>query len=395
MRKNTLAVILVLVLAFFGGKYFLESKCTVSGTASSTAASDTIKIGHIATLTGDYSAYGIAEKHSVNIAVDEINKTGGVLGKKLEVVLYDCRTRNEDMVNAARRLVRQDKVVAALSDGSGLCIAAAPVFNEGKVPHIGTLPTNPNVTLDSKGNVRPYNFRICFIDPYQGKILATFAAEDLKAKRAGLLYDVSSDYSHGLREYFVANYTALGGEVVAEEGHRGDDVDFRAQLTKILQTKPEVLVLPTMGKCLPLAVKQAREMGFSGPIIGGDGYGDFMWEIAGDAMKNSFWVSHVAKEDPALQDFFAKYELVAGTECQEFMNAVMAYDIIYWLKDAIEAAGTADPVKLRDALEQTKDLKLMHATLTMDEQHNPKDKAAYILEAKDGKAVFYKKIQPK
>ena len=393
MRKNTLAVILVLVLAFFGGKYFLESKAAVNNTASS-ADTDTIRIGHIATLTGDYSAYGIAEKHSVNIAVDEINRAGGVLGKKLEVVLYDCRTRNEDMVNAARRLVRQDKVVAALSDGSGLCIAASPVFNEGKVPHIGTLPTNPNVTVDTDGKVRPYNFRICFIDPYQGKILATFANEDLKAKTAGLLYDVSSDYSHGLREYFVANYTAGGGKVIAEEGHRGDDVDFRAQLTKILAVKPEVLVLPTMGKCLPLAVKQAREMGFDRPIIGGDGYGDFMWEIAGDTMKNTFWVSHVAKEDPALQKFFADYRKVAGTECQEFMNAVMAYDIIYWLKDAIEAAGSTDPVKVRDALEQTKELALMHSTLTMDEQHNPKDKAAYILEAKDGKAVFFKKIQP-
>ena len=186
-------------------------------------AADTIKIGEIATVTGDFAAYGVAEVESVKMAVAEINAKGGVLGKQLEVVMYDCRTRNEDMVNAARRLVQQDKVVAAIGpSGSGLCIAAAPVFNSGKVAHIGTLPTNPQVTIDEKGQVRPYNFRICFLDPYQGAILATFAAQDLKAKTAGILYDVSSDYSHGLREFFIKSFEAQGGKVVADEGHRGE-----------------------------------------------------------------------------------------------------------------------------------------------------------------------------
>jgi branched-chain amino acid transport system substrate-binding protein len=150
-----------------------------------------------------------------------------------------------------------------------------------------------------------------------------------------------------------------------------------------------------MGKVTPLAVKQAREMGITVPIIGGDGYGDFMWEITGlDAMKNTFWVSHVDKADPTLADFFRKYEEATGTECQEFMNAVLAYDSVYWLKDAIERAGGDDPEKIRDALEATSGLKLMHATITMDEFHNPKDKDGVILEAKDGKAVFFTKIRP-
>ena len=359
-------------------------------------AGNTIKIGEIATVTGDFAAYGVAEVEAVKMAVKEINAKGGILGKKVEVVMYDCRTRNEDMVNAARRLVQQDKVTAVIGpSGSGLCIAASPVFNSGKVPHLGTLPTNPNVTKDEKGKVKPYNFRICFLDPYQGKMLAVFAAKDMKWKKAALLYDVSSDYSHGLREFFTKSFKEYGGKIVADEGHRGEDVDFRAQLTKIMQSNPDVLVLPTMGKCLPLAVKQAREMGMKQPIIGGDGYGDFMWEIAGkEAMKNTFWISHVAKEDPALKNFFAKYKKQAGTECQEFMNAVMAYDCVFWLKDAIERAKSDDPVKVRAALETTKNLKLMHATLTMDELHDPKDKDGFILEAKDGKAVFYKKIRP-
>lgn len=360
-------------------------------------AADTIKIGEIATVTGDFAAYGVAEVESVKIAVDEINKSGGILGKQVEVIMYDCRTRQEDMVNAARRLVEQDKVVAAIGpSGSGLCIAAAPVFNRGKVSHLGTLPTNPLVTVDEKGAVRPYNFRICFLDPYQGKMIAVFAAKDLGRKKAAVLYDVSSDYSQGLREFFIKSFKEYGGEIVADEGHRGEDVDFRAQLTVIKNTNPDVLVIPTMGKCLPLAVKQARELGLNVEIIGGDGYGDFMWEIAGDAMKDSYWVSHVDRFDPTLADFFAKYEKATGTECMEFMNAVMAYDCVYWLKDAIERAGTDDPVKVRDALENTKDLKLMHATLTMDEFHNPKDKDGIILvsDIATQKAVFFKKIRP-
>ncbi len=362
-------------------------------------AAETVRIGEIATVTGDFAAYGVAEVESVKIAIDEINKAGGVKvdGKMLpmEVIMYDCRTRNEDMVNAARRLVTQDKVVGVIGpSGSGLCISAAAVFNRGKVSHLGTLPTNPLVTVDEKGKVRPYNFRICFLDPYQGAILAVFAHKDLKAAKAAILYDVSSDYSQGLREFFVKEFTNYGGTIVADEGHRGEDVDFRAQLTKIKESNPDVLVFPTMGKCTPLSIKQAREMGFTCPIIGGDGYGDFWWEIAGDAMKNTFWVSHVDKGDPSLARFFEDYRKATGTECKEFMNAIMAYDCVYWLKDAIERANSLDPVKVRDALEQTKDLKLYHCTLTMDEFHNPKGKDGIMLEAKDGKAVFYKKIRP-
>ena len=360
-------------------------------------AGNTIKIGEIATVTGDFAAYGVAEVESIKIAVDEINAKGGILGKKVEVIMYDCRTRQEDMVNAARRLVEQDKVCAVIGpSGSGLCIAAAPVFAKGKVPHIGTLPTNPLVTVDEKGKVRPYNFRICFLDPYQGKMIAYFAAKDLKRKKAAILYDVSSDYSHGLREFFTKSFKEYGGTIVADQGHRAEDVDFRAQLTTIKQANPDVLVIPTMGKCLPLAVKQARDLGLNVEIIGGDGYGDFMWEIAGDTMKNTYWVSHVDKADPALQGFFKKYEQKTGTECMEFMNAVMAYDSVYWLKNAIERAKSDDPQKIQKALEQTKGLKLMHATLTMDEFHNPKDKDGIILVAdtKNKKAVFFKKVKP-
>ncbi|MBR1418543.1 MAG: ABC transporter substrate-binding protein, partial [Synergistaceae bacterium] len=223
--------------------------------ASAALAAEPIKIGEIATVTGDFAAYGVAEVESVKIAVAEINAKGGVkVGdemRPLEVVMYDCRTRNEDMVNSARRLVEQDKVSAVIGpSGSGLCIAAAPIFNRGHVPHLGTLPTNPNVTVDESGKVRPYNFRICFLDPYQGAIMAQFAAKNLGAKSAALLYDVSSDYSQGQREFFIKSFEAAGGKIAADEGFRGEDVDFRSQLTNMKESGADVLIFPFMGKSL-------------------------------------------------------------------------------------------------------------------------------------------------
>ena len=161
-------------------------------------------------------------------------------------------------------------------------------------------------------------------------------------------------------------------------------------------TDADVLIFPFMGKSLPLAVKQARELGIELPIVGGDGYGDFMWEISGTALRNTFWVSHVDRYDPALKTFFDKYYESTKTECQEFMNAVMAYDCVYWLKDAIERAGSTDPEKIRDALEQTKNLNLMHCVLTMDEFHNPMGKDGVILRCDEAerKSLFFVKIRP-
>ena len=365
--------------------------------AAPALAADTIKVGQLAAVTGDFAAYGVAEWESVKIAVEEINKAGGVLGKPLELIMYDCRTRQEDTVNAARRLVEQDKVTAVIGpNGSGLCIAAAPIFNRGRVPNIGTLPTNPQVTVDESGKVRPYNFRICFLDPYQGAIMAQFSAQDLKATKAALLYDVSSDYSQGQREFFIKNFERFGGKIVADEGFRGEDVDFRSQLTNMKNSGADVFIYPFMGKSLPLAVKQARELGITTPIVGGDGYGDFMWEIAGDALGDTYWVSHVDRYDPALAGFFESYLAHTGTECKEFLNGVLAYDCVYWLKDAIERAGSDDPEKVRDALEKTDGLKLLHCVLTMDENHDPKGKDGVILrcDPKQQKALFFTKLRP-
>lgn len=360
-------------------------------------AADTIKIGCLAALTGDWAAYGQTEEKTELLAIDEINAQGGVLGKQLELVVYDFRTRAEDAVNAVRRMIEENKVVAIVgANGSGINIATAPVVNRLKVPQVGTVSTNPQVTVDANGNVYPYSFRICFTDPYQGKLIAFFAANELKRMNAAILYDIGNDYSHGLREFFIDNYLDYGGKIVADLAFRaGTDVDFRAQLTEIRDKKADVLILPNMGKEMALIMKQARELGMDDIIfVGGDGYGEFMWEIAGDAMENSYWINHVAPEDPAMAAFFAAYKEKYNDECKEFVNGVLGYDAIYLVVDAIRRAGSEDPTAIANALAASENVKLHHATITMDEFHNPKDKEGIVLIAKDGRAQFFTKVKP-
>ncbi|NCB25489.1 MAG: hypothetical protein EOM62_08460 [Bacteroidia bacterium] len=362
------------------------------------AGKEPLKIGYLAALTGDWAAYGQTEEKAAILAVEEINAKGGVLGRPLELLVYDFRTRAEDAVNAVRRMIEEDKVLAIVgANGSGINIATAPIVNRLGVSQVGTVSTNDLVTVDEQGKVRPYTFRICFTDPYQGKLIAFFAAKELKRMNAAILYDVGNDYSQGLREFFMKSYGEYGGKVVADHGFRGgQDVDFRAQLTDIRNKGAEVLMLPNMGKEMALIMKQARELGLNDIIfVGGDGYGEFMWEIAGSAMEGSYWINHVAPEDPEMAPFFKAYQERWKDECKEFVNGVLGYDSVYWVADAIGRAGAADPKLIRDALESTKNLKLHHATITMDPAtHNPVDKDGVVLIAKDGKGQFFTKIKP-
>ena len=361
-------------------------------------AAEPIKVGYLAVLTGDYSAYGIAEVNMAKLAVSEINAAGGVLGRPIELIPYDAKGRIEDAVNAARRLVTVDKVVAIVGTSvSGINIATAAIVEKAKVPQISTVATNPLVTVDAKGKVRPYSFRICFTDPYQGALAANLAYNDLNKKKAAVLYNVGSDYAQGLREFFIKGYTKLGGEIVADEGFRDSDVDFRSQLTKIKSAGADLLFLPGYGKDMALAIKQAKELGLNAIPVGGDGYGDFMHEIAGDAMKGSYWVHHTYYEDPGMAPIFARYEKMYNDKCKEFVAGTMAYDGTMWLVDAIKRAGNTDGTAIAKELENTKGLKLNHAVLTIDPKtHNPLNKAGIILRVGENENTeFFKKVEPK
>lgn len=366
--------------------------------AGAAFAAEPIKIGYLAALTGDYAQYGITEVNMAKMVVADYNAKGGILGRKIELVPYDTKTRNEDAVNAVRRMIESDKVCVIVgANSSGINIATAPIVDKGKVPQISTVGTNPLVTVDNKGKVRPYSFRICFTDPYQGALAADLAYRDLKKKKAAILYNVGSDYAQGLREFFMADYKKLGGQVVADEGFRETDVDFRAQLTKIKDSGAELLFLPGMGKDMALAIKQAQELGLKVTIIVGDGYGEFMNEIAGKAMRGVYVINHTYLEDPGMAPIFARYKKTYKDDCKEFVNGTMAYDAMYWVMDAIKRAGKAEGPAIAKALESTKGLKLHHATLTMDPAtHNPLKKAGIILKVGDDlHTAFYKKVEPK
>lgn len=381
--KKVLALLALVIVVFVAGAAF---------------AAEPIKIGYLAALTGDYAQYGITEVNMAKLVVGDINAKGGILGRQIELIPYDTKTRNEDAVNAVRRMIESDKVCAIVgANSSGINIATAPIVAKGKTPQISTVGTNPLVTVDNKGKVRPYSFRICFTDPYQGTLAADLAFKDLGLKKAAILYNVGSDYAQGLREFFVKSYEKLGGKIVADEGFRETDVDFRAQLTKIKNSGADLLFLPGMGKDMALAIKQAQELGLKATVIGGDGYAEFMNEIAGPAMKGTYWVNHTYLEDPGMAPIFKRYKDVYKDDCKEFVNGTMAYDAMCWLIDAIKRAGKAEGPAIAKALEETNGLKLNHATLTVDPKtHNPLNKPGIILKVGDDlKTRFYKKVEPK
>ncbi len=388
------AVLIIGIVIAFG--FYKFSNRTTSDSAVLSSAP--IKIGYLAALTGDYAAYGITEVNMAKLVVEDTNAAGGVLGRKLELVVYDTKTRNEDAVNAVPRMIESDKVCAIIgANSSGINIATAPIVNMGKTPQISTVGTNPLVTVDSNGKVRPYSFRVCFTDPYQGALAADLAKTDLQKDKAAILYNVGSDYAQGLREFFTKSYKKLGGEIVADEGYRETDVDFRAQLTKVKRSGANVLFLPGMGKDMALIIKQAQELGLDIAIVGGDGYGEFMNEIAGSAMKGTYWINHTYLSDPGMAPIFARYKKVYNDDCKEFVNGTMAYDATQWLIDAIIRADSTEGEAIAKALETTEGLELAHATLTISpEDHNPINKAGIILKVDDNlKTQFYKKVEPK
>ena len=364
--------------------------------ASAALAATPIKVGYLANLTGEGASWGQHEQNGAILAVEEINKKGGVLGRPLELVVYDAKGRPEDAINAVRRMINMDKVVAiGGANYSGINIATAPIVAQGKVPQIGSFATNPFVTVDPKTQkVRPYSFRICFTDPYQGKVMAEYLFNKLKVRKAAILSDVGSDYSEGMTEYFIKTWKGLGGSLVSLK-YRSGDVDFRAQLTNAKQSGATALVMPDLYKEMALMMKQAHELDWKPYFIGGDGYSNNMFEIAGPSMEGSYWVYHLSFDDPKLKPLIEKYTKRFGEAPTEVVNTVAGYDILYWIADAIKRAGKAEGPAVRDALATTKDLKLLHFTLTLDpKNNNPLNKPAAMLQFKNGQIRYLETFKP-
>ncbi|MDF2521188.1 MAG: transporter substrate-binding protein [Clostridia bacterium] len=388
-KRFTLFMALLFTLSFL-------TACSQSSDPASASAADTIKVGLNYELSGNVATYGQGLTNGIELAVEEINKNGGVLGKQIELVKVDNKSDNAEAANVSSRLATRDKVVAILGAAtSGNTKAASPAATENKVPLISGSATADDVTVDSNGKVREYVFKISFSDSFQGVTMANFATADLNLKTAAVLVDNTSDYSKGLAKNFKETFARLGGTVVVEEAYQAKDTDYKAVLTNIKAKNPDVLYLPGYYEEVGLIVKQARELGLNVPVLGGDGYDSpKLVEIAGaEALNNVFFTNHYSSQDnaPEVVKFKEAYTAKYGKEADAF-NA-LGYDLAYFLADAIKRAGEADSVKIKDALAATKDFKGITGTLSIDEFHNPV-KAVTILEVKEGKPVFLKKLEP-
>jgi branched-chain amino acid transport system substrate-binding protein len=355
------------------------------------ATTGEIVIGEYGSMTGAEATFGQSTHEGIMLAVGEINAAGGIHGRKIRVVTEDDQSKAEEAANAVTKLISSDDVTAIIGEvASSSSLAAAPICQRAKVPMISPSSTNPGVT-----KVGDYIFRMCFIDTYQGPALARFVANDLQAKRVALFTDVRSDYSTGLGKSFEEVYTSLGGSIVARQSYGKGDSDFRSQLTAFKAAKPEVILVPGYyNDVAPIAV-QARELGISVPLVGGDGWeSPKLLEIGGRALDGCMYSNHYHSDDPApaVREFVTKYRERYGAKPDSL--AALGYDAMRVLADAIRRAGPAfDRAKLRDAIAATKDFPVVTGVITFDENRNPIGKRLIIEEIRDNELLLRKTIQ--
>jgi branched-chain amino acid transport system substrate-binding protein len=353
-------------------------------------STDEIVVGEFASLTGGTATFGRSSDRGVELAVGEINASGGVLGKKLRVVVEDDQSKPEEARTAVLKLLKQDQVVAVLGEvASSRSLAAAPECQRAGVPMISPASTNPKVT-----EVGDYIFRVCFIDPFQGSTMAKFATRSLHAKTAAILRDIKNDYSVGLADFFSKEFVREGGRILIDVSYSEGDIDFKAQLTTIRAVLPDVVFVPGYYTEVGLIARQARELGIDVPLLGGDGWDSPRTiEIGGAAVNGCYFSNHYAADDPnpLVQSFIRKYRQ-QYSEVPDAM-AVLGYDATQVLAEALRRAGTTDGKALRDAIAATKDFAGVSGKITIDEHRNPR-KSLVVLKIDGGKVKFFEKVEP-
>lgn len=361
---------------------------------SAAANADKYVIGASFELTGNVANYGKSTLSGLKLAVDQVNKEGGVNGKQLVVVESDNKSEPAESGNSVTKLITQDKVVAVVGPATSGCVfAATPVVTSNKVPLIAPCATAPAITVDN-GQVKEFIFRACFIDPFQGRVMAEFADKTLGVKNVAILHDASSDYSKGLAEVFEKTLNEKGGKVVAKEAFLSKDIDFKAALTKIKAANPEAIYIPGYYEEVAKIIKQTREIGLNVPLIGCDGWDSpKLVEIAGpEALNNTYFSSAFSVQDQteSVQKFIADYKAMYQKDPDIF--CMQGYNAGLVLADALKRAGDgADGTKLAAAIAATKDLPVASGKLTYDKDHNPII-SAIIIEMKDGVQSFKEKI---
>jgi branched-chain amino acid transport system substrate-binding protein len=365
-----------------------------SASASQTAGNGAIVFGHVASLSGSEATFGQSTDRGIKLAVEEWNAKGGVKGHKLEVKTLDNQGKPEESAVAATRLVAQDKVNVLLGEvASSRSLAMAPIADRYQVPMITPSSTNPKVTKDGT-KTRPYVFRVCFIDPFQGTVMAKFARDNLKISKVGVLRDVGNDYSMGLADYFIAKFKELGGTIVSDESYKAGDQDFKAQLTSIKNRGPEAVYVPGYYTDVALIARQARELGMQVPLMGGDGWDSpKLFEIGGKAIEGCYYSNHYSHEDPEprIQSFVKKYKEKWG-ETPDGL-AASGYDAANVAIDAMQRASDLGGPAIKDAIASTKDYPGVTGVITIDADHNAV-KPAVVLEVKNGTSKYVTTVKP-
>jgi len=364
--------------------------CGKSGGPDGAPAAETIKVGEFASLTGTEASFGQSSHKGTLLAIDQINNAGGVLGKKIDLIYEDDQCKPGESATIVKKFISRDNVVAVLGEvASGRSLEAARICQDNKIPQISPSSTNPKVT-----ETGDYIFRVCFTDPFQGKLLSEFALTTLKAKRIAMLTDQASAYSVGLADYFKQPFIAGGGTIIVDQKYNSRDKDFKAQLTAIKAFNPEAIFVPGYYTEAGLIVLQARQLGIDVPMFGGDGWeAPELIQIAGDSLKNTYYSTHFSplKDAPEVQSFVKAYQAKFNGETPDAM-AALGYDSALVLADAIKRAGTTEPAKLRDALAAT-DINGATGRTKIDERRDA-PKAAVIITVENGKFKFLRDVQP-
>jgi len=355
------------------------------------AGGNTVKVAILAPLTGPAPTFGESTRDGAQMAINEWNENGGVLGKQVEVVLEDSQCGAEPGVSAANKVIDQDGVKFLIGEVcSGASIPISEIVVEKGVFQISPTSTNAGVTVAEDGSTKPAVFRACFIDSFQGAVAAKFAMDNLGAGTAAVFLDQGNDYTRGLAEVFMAEFEAMGGTIVVEESYTEADTDFSAILTKVKDADPDVLYLPDYYNKVNLIGAQAKEQGITTTMLGGDGWdsADTDWP----ALEGGYYTNHFSPDDsrPIAQEFVANYEAEFGARPDAL--AALAYDAVYVLLQAMEDAGEADPMKVAAAMEAGS-FDVVSGNISYDEFHNPV-KAAVVLGVQGGESVYVDTVSP-
>jgi branched-chain amino acid transport system substrate-binding protein len=348
-----------------------------------------IPVGQFASLTGGQASFGQSTDKGVQLALAEINAAGGVLGQPLRIITKDNQSKPGETSTAVRELISRNKVVALIGEvASGRSLEAAPIAQRSGIPMISPASTNEKVT-----ETGDHIFRVCFIDPFQGTVCAKFSRK-LGFTKAGIITDVSKDYSLGLAKSFKQEFTANGGVITGEQSYSGGDKDFSAQLTAIKADNPQVIFLPAYYTEAPLIIRQARQLGITVPFIGGDGWDSpELVGVGGSSVEGCYFSNHFSDQskDPRVVAFVDAYRKKYNGEPDAMV--ALGYDSVYLLADAMKRAGTTDPAKVNAAIAATKDFPGVTGKITLDAHRNP-TKSAVMLQVKNGKFAYVETIAP-